>query len=73
MEIYICFCLDGELILSYLVMACFNILFQIKPRGAMSFVLDNQSYLIAFAFIAAAVALILRHIPFKSAGQAFIA
>lgn len=50
-----------------------NISLPIKPRGATSFVLDNQSYLIVFAFKAAAVALILRHIPFKSPGQAFIA
>lgn len=35
--------------------------------------IDNQSCLIVFAFIAAAVSLILRHIPFKSPGQAFIA
>lgn len=35
--------------------------------------MDNQSCLIVFASIAAAVALILRHIPFKSLGQAFIA
>lgn len=35
--------------------------------------MDNQSCLIVFAFLAAAVALILRHIPFKSSGQAFIA
>lgn len=35
--------------------------------------MDDQSCLIVFGFVAAAVALILRHIPFKSLGQAFIA
>lgn len=41
--------------------------------GPLCAPMDDQSCLIVFASVAAAGALILRHIPFRSAGQAFIA
>lgn len=44
-----------------------------RGRGPLCAPTDDQSCLIVFASIAAAGALILRHIPFRSPGQAFIA
>lgn len=44
-----------------------------RGRGPLCAPTDDQSRLIVFASMAAAGALILRHFPFTSPGQAFIA